>query len=246
MNRRRFVTGTGAGLTVILAGCLSSAQESDDDQSGTEQPVEPDDGSATVEVSGSGTVDEDPDMASFRVAVESSRSSADDVRTELAEDSEALIDALLDAGIDEDDITTERYDIRDHRQRSGYEGTHAYRVDVYDVDAVGEIIDVAVEAGADDVGRVQFSLSEAVRDELRSVALERALDDARRDAEIIASAKGVEIVGVVTVSTQDTDVQPFRGEYLALTDAEDDAASTEIQDGPVTVSAHVNVVYAIG
>ncbi|MFL9594350.1 SIMPL domain-containing protein, partial [Aeromonas schubertii] len=64
-----------------------------------------------------------------------------------------------------------------------YEGAYAYRVEVADVDAVGRVIDTAVDAGADDVGRATFTLSEATREDLREIAIEDAMVNAEREAE---------------------------------------------------------------
>ena len=241
MQRRRFVTAAGAGLTLALAGCLSSAEEQHD--GGT---VDEDDADATVEVSGTGTVETDPDMGSFMAAVEASGEEADEVRSQLATDAEAVKEALLDAGLDDDDITTSRYTIREERNGFGYEGTHAYHVEVHDVDAVGEMIDIAVDAGADDIGRVNFTLADETRDAFRGEALERAIEDARSDAEAIAAAKGLEVVGVVHVTTEDSGVRPFHAdadEMLAMEVSDD--AGTDIDQGPVTVSARVTIVYAL-
>ena len=240
MHRRTFLAGAACS-TVALAGCLGDENPDENTELAALGTVDEADAAGTIETSGSGTVEEEPDLATMRVSVEETGDEAEDVRTQLAERAEEVRDALIEAGIDEDDITTSRYDLGEQRQEPGYEGSHRYQVTVRDVDEVGRIVDVAVDAGADDVGRIQFTLSEATREDLRGLALERAVEDARSDAESIAAAKDLEIVGVVSVSTDDRGVSPQRGSLEMADDA--DNASTEIDEGPVTVSASVTVVY---
>lgn len=241
MQRRTFITGVGATGAAALAGCLSSTEEPSNDIGS----VDEDAAATTIEVSGTGTVAAEPDLVRMRVSVEANGDDAEEVRTELAERAPAVRDALIDAGIDEDDITTSRYDIGEQRQGPGFDGTHRYQVEIDEVDEAGRMIDVAVEAGADDVGRIQFTLADDTRDDLRDVALERAIDDARDDAETIAATKSLELIGTVSVSTGSPSVSPMRVSFEALdTDDAGDAPPTDLSDGEVSVSATVSVVYA--
>jgi uncharacterized protein YggE len=246
MNRRRFLATLGTGATLALAGCLSESNEIDPLGAATIGGAEDAAGSPTVHVAGVGEAEGEPDVARMQVAVEESGSDADAVRSGLAERSDALHEALVDAGVDEEGITTGRYDIRERRQGTGYEGVHAYDVEVDDVDAVGEVIDTAVDAGADDVGRIRFTLSDERRENVREDALTDAIEAARSEAETIAAAKDVELTGIVTVSTTGIDVRPRPATAPATDDvAEDAAAPTELREGPVSVTARVEVVYAI-
>ncbi len=248
MRRRTFLTAAAAGTALTLAGCLSEDEEGERDPltvAGIEADVDESEATATIQVAGTGTAEAEPDVAVLSVTVEESGSEAESVRAGLAERADDLQDSLVGAGVDEEGITTARYDIREQRQGTGYEGIHAYEVEVEDVERVGEVIDTAVDAGADSVGRVTFTLSDERRETAREAALEDAVDAARSEAEVIASAKGVELVGVVTVSTTGTDVRPRQGAVAETDDAADEAPPTEIEEGPVSVSARVEVVYAI-
>jgi uncharacterized protein len=250
MRRRTLLTATTAAATTALAGCLAESDEGDRDPlaaaAGIEGEVDDREAAATIQVAGSGEAESEPDLAALSVTIEESGSEAESVRGNLAERADDLHDALVEAGVDEEGITTGRYDIREQRQGTGYEGVHAYEVEVEDVDAVGEVIDTAVDAGADSVGRVTFTLSDDRREAARAEALEEAVDAARSEAEVLAGAKDADLVGVVTVSTTGTDLRPHEGAVMETDDAADeDTAPTEIEEGPVSVSARVEVVYAI-
>lgn len=245
MQRRTVLAGAGTVLATAVAGCLddedspeslSAAAVADDQQ------ADPADG-APLRVSGSGSVAAEPDRATFSVGIEETGDDADAVSDRLAARVEDVREALRSDGIEEDAIETSRFRLREQRQGTGYEATHSLSVEVDDVDRVGELIDTAVEAGADGIGRVNFTLEESTRAELREQALERAINDAREEAEHVAGVKEMEIVGVAEVDVEDRGFSPFQTRY-AVTEA-DDAADTDIQEGDVDVSASVSVTYVI-
>ncbi|RQG92361.1 SIMPL domain-containing protein [Natrarchaeobius chitinivorans] len=249
MDRRQFLAASTVGIAAATAGCMDSVLGSDS-SAGPEARI---DGAAdgsmerTIEVSANGEVETEPDEARLRVGVEVTGESAEDVETELAERAETLRDAFDELGIPDDDVESGRYSIRPERNGSRYEGTHTFRIRLDDVDSVGDVVDAAAEAGADNVGRINFGLSDEKRAELRNEALEHALENADQEAQYIADNRGVSITGTKSVSTRNVDVVPVRADtsYLAAeADVADDAGpSTEIDSGLVTVTASVEVVY---
>lgn len=239
MRRRTFVSLAGTGTLTALAGCLASAGSDEENGSDTEESH---DGRETLlKVAGSGAVETDPDHAVAQFSVVTVGEDAETVRDELATRAEDVRTALLDAGIPDDDIRTSRFDVRpDRREEREFRGEHRYEVEIADVDRVGEIIDVAIDAGADDVGRLTFTLSEETRAELREEALHNALDAAREEADTIAENKQLAIVGVEEIASSGTNLHTTRAD--APEEAYDDAG-TDLDPGPVTVTATVAVVY---
>ena len=237
MDRRTFLGVAGAGVTTALAGCMGSS--SDSPAASGERTAR------TIDVAANGESEAEPNKAVAQFGIESSGGEASEVRADLAERAEAVHKALTDAGIPDDNITTQRYNIRESRRSSGYQGTHSYTVEIDDVEDVGRIIDVAVDAGADDVGRVSFTLSEERRDEVREEAIKNALDNARSEAETIAATEGLSITGIESVSTTNSHVQPFRsrGVHLAYDAGEAESTTTAVDQGPVSVTAQVEVSY---
>lgn len=253
MHRRKLLLASAATTAAAVAGCLGSAQENDPDTGESDR---------TVTVSESGDASADPDLAVVRTGVEATGEDADEVRDELAERSEALRDALLADGLNEDDVTTDRFTVRervDHRRMEEegvdpgtereaeeyvyYEGTHSFTVEIHDVDAIGGVIDTAIDAGADDVGRIEFTLSEDRREELREQALEDALERARSEAEFVASEVDASVVEARRVDTSGGDVTPVTEDVEM--DVADDDPSTELHPDDVTVGATVTVEYEI-
>ena len=255
MQRRTLLVGCGTAAATALAGCLGSAEES---------PEPSGDSTRSVVVSETGEVEAEPDLAVLQTAVEASGEDAGSVRDELSERADELREALLAYGIDEDDVTTRRFRIRERIDRRRmeadgvepdsreeaeeylyYEGTHAFTVEIRDVDAAGEVVDVAVDAGADDVGRVEFTLSEARRDELREQALEEAIENAGAEAEFVAGELDATIVEATTVDTGGGGVRSVRAdaEMAAAPTPDDDAPPTELHPDEVSVRATVDIRY---
>lgn len=250
MKRRQLLVGSTTVATTLLAGCTGSAQTADDSD-------------RTITVSSSGEITADPDLAILQVSVEATGDSSETVRNKLSERSDRLYEGLVDSGIPEDRITTDQFDIReriDRRQAEAaevdprseaadefrfYEGSHAFRVELTDIESVGTVVDRAVESGADSVGRIEYTLSEQTRADRREEALGSALDTAREEAEFVAAEVDTSVTDVKTVDTSDGRVSPAYRE-LAAEDAAAGSRTTELQPGDVTVQATATVTYTIG
>lgn len=243
------MTAVGVALLVGLAGCsgLAGSTGSAGVDAGDESTLD-----RNIEVTAEGEATDEPDRATIRVAVTATGNDSAAVRDELAAGDESVRAALTDWGLDEDDIRTDRYDVREsyetreNPERTKYQGVHRYAIELDDVDAVGEVIDVAVDAGADQVQRIEFGLSEAREREVRETAIENAMANAEDDATVLANSSGLELAGAYSVSTANAGVTPYRvsDAAMAAESGGGDGAATGIETGDVSVQVSVNVVYA--
>jgi uncharacterized protein len=160
-----------------------------------------------VVVSAAGTVSVKPDMAEFGVVVKSDAKNADKAAAETAEKYRAVQGALRSAGIPVEDAPTASYTVSprwewDQSQGksvlNGYSGRHSIIVKVRNLASIGRAIDAVVQAGADEVQNISFSSSRY--EQLRQQALAAAVDNARRDAEIMAKAAGGRLGQLIEVS----------------------------------------------
>jgi len=247
MNRK-LATAVGVALLVALAGCsgLVGSTGGAGVDTGDESTLD-----RNIEVIADGEATAEPDRATISVAVTATGNDSAAVRDELAAGDDELRAALTDWGLDEDDIRTAQYDVResyetrDNPERTRYQGVHRYAIALDDVDAVGEVIDVAVDAGADEVQRIKFGLSEEREHEVRETAIENAMANAEDDATVLASSSGLELAGAYSVSTANEGVTPYRVTDAAMMAGGDGAeAATGIETGDVSVQVSVNVVYA--
>jgi uncharacterized protein YggE len=102
----------------------------------------------------------------------------------------------------------------------------------------GALIDAAVAAGANTIYGPSPSRSDA--DALYRQALEKAVDDARERASILARAAGRQLGRVTAISEAGTSPMPVFANAEAARDA-----STPIESGPQETTASVTVTYEL-
>lgn len=266
MRRRELIAATGTVAAAAVTGCLASADEGDDPSQ--TDPAGASGTGRTIVVSSSGEAEDGPDLAVLQLGVEATGDTAQAVRDDLSTRSDDLREALLDYGVDEEDITTRHYRIRERIDRRRmeadgvrpdsreeaeeyihYQGTHSFTVEIDDIDEVGDVIDAAVDGGADEVGRVTFTLSDEKRADLREEALREAIGNAREEADTIADEIGAAVVEATVVDASEGRVTPVRrhvgyaGDAAAATPTPETAPATGVEPGDVTVSADVRVEY---
>ncbi|SFG61654.1 hypothetical protein SAMN04488063_2592 [Halopelagius inordinatus] len=239
MRQRAYVVPIALAALVLLSGCLAPLQAGGGSDAGASDP-------ATISATGSGEVTAEADLAVVSVSVTATADSADAARQQVATDAEQMRQALRDAGIADDAVETVAYRVNpeydhsgDSRDIVGYRAVHTYSVEV-EPDRAGEVVDVAVGNGADQIDNVAFTLTDQTRAELRERAIENAVDAARTDAETVASASNLTLGDVRSAST-DGGVQPMYYERAALEDTA--GGGTSFEPGPVTVTATVSVTY---
>lgn len=250
--QRKYVLPFVVALLVLSAGCVGALQPNPS-ALGAQQTATDTTGDGwydgpTVSVSSSGQVDAAPDLAVVNLAVVARADSADEARQQVAAGVESMRQALRDAGVADDAVSSSGYHLSleydytgEKREVVGYRAIHSFTVELDDVDRAGEVIDVAVSNGATSVNGVHFTLSDDRRQALRAQAIEEAMQHARSDAEAIAGAGDLDLTGIVSVST--TNVGYPGPIYAERGDAADGGGATTIEPGTVTVSATVSVVY---
>ena len=106
-------------------------------------------------------------------------------------------------------------------------------VRIRDVAASGDVLDDVVAAGANQINSIRFDVAEP--EPLRDEAMAAAIADARRKAELMAEAAGVELVRILSVSAFGGGVpQP---EFALARN------SVPIVAGQQAISANATVVY---
>lgn len=234
-----------AAIAVLALLAIGAVTALDGDES-TEQT---DDGAyefRSIDVSATGVADTTPDKAILRVSVTAEGDEVADVRDELAVGADALTTALDDLGVE---YETREYDISqprvppEEREVPAYQGRHAFTITLDDPDRAGQVIDAAAGTGAE-INDVTLTLSDDRQEQLRDEAIGAAMDDARQQADAIASSGGLEVVAVSSVSAGDRRFSPVAYDVATEVQEEDDAAPpTDIVTDDVSVSYTVSVTY---
>lgn len=163
----------------------------------------------TISVTGTGVVKAKPDRAVLSLSVVTQAESAGEAISENADKMDRVIKAIRNVGILENQTETSAYSLNpiwEYPKEGGsprivgYTCSNTLRVTVKNLDKVGEVIDAAVAAGANQVSSLQFTISDEAMRQLGLNALSLAVKDAASKASIIATAAGVTLVGPVSIS----------------------------------------------
>ena len=203
---------------------------------------------AMISVTGEATISVAPDSARIEAGITSDAKTAREASETNNVAMSKLLQALKAAGIDARDIQTSRLSLQPQYapNRSGpspvvgYRASNRVTVRIHDVSKVAGVIDTLVGAGANDIGNVNFEVSQASK--LLDDAREKAVADARRKAEIYARAAGVTLGAPLSISEGGGAPQPMFRAKMAAGMA---ASPTPIAQGEETLSVSVNVTWAI-
>ena len=205
----------------------------------------------TISLTGAGSASAQADQATVNLGVQVTSELANDAIRENAEAMSAVIEAIKALGVSEDEIVTTNYSVYPQydwtdngRVFKGYTVTNLVQVTVKDLDIVGDVIDAAAEAGANQINGISFELSDAKREELKTNAYIAALTDAQDKADVIAETLGLTLTGVQSVT--EYSYSPVRSyDYVQESVAMDGAkvAPTPIVSGELSVTVSVQIVF---
>jgi uncharacterized protein YggE len=198
----------------------------------------------TLTVTANDTVTVDPDVAIVHVGFETQPASAKDAYASGTQISNAIIDALKQAGIAESAIHSEsQYLNRDYSVPKSHKFvlTEQWTVRTTPKRAA-EILDVAVTAGANSSGQIEWTVNDERA--LENQALDKGAARAKADAAELAKGMGVRLGALIYVSNQVSEpVRPMMA--AAFSRVATPAQPLAIEPQKVTRSASIYAVYAI-
>lgn len=209
-----------------------------------------------VTVNGTGTALVAADTAIISMGVRKNSDSVKEAQNQVNEIIAAIRTTLIENGIGEENINTDRIYINPrYDYNSGYEeivGYYAYSylsVKTENMNAIGTIIDLALDAGANILNDITFSAKETA--DAEKEALKKAVQNARRDAEIIAEAAGLTIASIETITegisySADSGSNVFYAKSTAAYGMVEEAAEdaeTFVQAAKLQVTNQVTVVF---
>ena len=206
----------------------------------------------TLSVSGSGEALLAPDIAYIYVGVHTENATAAQAVEENTTQTEKLMQAIRDFGIDAKDIRTTNFSIypmdRYDPSTGLPSGEKVYAVDntvyvtVRDLTKLGDLLDTAVQAGANNINSVQFDVAE--KDEALKQARAEAVKDAESQAQSLAQAAGLSLGQIQSISFSEAQPYPiFDGKGGGGAVAAE--AAVPIQPGQLTFTVSVNVTYEL-
>ena len=207
----------------------------------------------TINVTGSGSVAGEPDIATLDVGVFVEKETVAEAREEAAIAMTALIESLQANGVAEKDIKTENFSIHpqydyveNRRILRGYRVNNTVKAKVRELATLSDVIDDAAAAGGNNVviNSIQFMIDDTTP--LQTQARSLAVKDAEAKAQTLAETSRVTLGEPITI----TETTYYAGPAVPFGAAEtafDDVArtSTPIASGELTITVIVTVVYEI-
>ena len=207
----------------------------------------------TLTVTGSAEITVSPDQAIAYVSVISEKKTAKDAQTANRDVANGVIDALKKWGVNASDIETQTYsldkiqewDSNNNRYiEKGYRLTHTLKVTTKRINDVGDLIDTSVNAGANGVDSITFSLTNEAEKKALNEVLSKAAVEAKDKAGRLADASGVALGRVASVTEQGNYVPIYYNTANMKLDSMA-ASPTQISPQKVDVSGSVQMVYEI-
>ena len=234
----------GMVLLALVVGCAPSASPVE-----TSKSIE-----RSITVVGEGKASAAPDVAEANVGVEVLAPTVKEATEEAKERMAAIMAALEKAGIAEKDIQTSNYSIYFERYpevramveaapsevEGSYRVSNMLRIRIRDLDKIGTVLDGVIEAGANNVYGVNFTVDDL--SEARSEARGKAIDNAKAKAQELADLNGVNLGQVLQISEVIGGPFPTMGLSVVREYA---GGAGPISPGELEFSVQIQVSYAI-
>ncbi|MFA5930295.1 MAG: SIMPL domain-containing protein [Candidatus Micrarchaeia archaeon] len=198
--------------------------------------------------------DVEPDKAEVVLSVVSNGTDPAAIQIENDARTRKVKVAVLALGVPEANIKTVGYDLQrryeynktsNSYETTGYILTNSMHVTSYDVSLAGKIVKSAVSEGANEVTSISFGLTDPARKAAYSQLLSQASQEAKDKAGIMASATGVKIIALNTMSEGYSISQVLTSYRDAVSGALPAPQDVSISAGLVKVTATVNAGYEI-
>lgn len=204
----------------------------------------------TVTASGSGTIQAAPDEATMSFGISRTGSNPKALLGDTSKAADKIVGALKKAGVAEKDIQTQNVSLYPQTSFNGgktvvtgYEAAISVTAKVRDLATLGKVIDAGNAAGANTMSGPNFSIAED--SPFTASAIERAVADARRNAEAMAKAADKSVGKVLTMT--DSGIAPVQPYPMGFADDASSAksASVPINPGQLDVSSSVVVTFEL-
>ncbi len=232
---RRSIAWTAAGLTVAaLAAC--------DKHNATPPGANP----RQVTVVGTGQVQGVPDTLTADAGIEFTAPDVTTVMNQTNDRQQAVINALVGAGLDRKDISTTTVTLEPEYSNgtatiTGYRATNSIRVKIHPTDAASRMLALIVGTGGDATRISSVSYSIADDSPLVKDARARAFNDARARADQYAQLSGLRLGRVLSISEASANAPPPGGPPAPPRGM----AAVPLEPGQQTVSFSVTAVWEL-
>jgi hypothetical protein len=202
----------------------------------------------TLSVTGSGSVSVPPDIVTVSLSVQTINDNVAQAVADNNRRAQRVQDAVSALSVAAEDIRTTYFYVTPQQHYDDFgnpTGEVTYYVDntitvtLRQIDLLGNLLQAAVEAGANSIQAVSFSVEDPSQAE--DEARQEAMEDARDRAEMLAAAAGATLGDPISITTNV--YTPFSGE--ALYGAGVGGGGVPVSPGMTEVQVQVSVIYEL-
>ena len=202
-----------------------------------------------ITVTGEALISAEPDQAQLDIGVVTESRTAPEASKENAERLTRVLSEVKKILGKADEVKTSGYSLTPAYRYPqggkpeivGYNASNTIRIKTMNLDLVGRLIDSAMQAGANNVNRLVFTLKDEQAAQLE--ALRAASAKARTKAEAIAAALGLKVVKIISVTEGERAIQPIFRQMTARAEAA--PAQTPVEPGTVEVHSTVSMTVEV-
>jgi uncharacterized protein YggE len=210
----------------------------------------------TLSLTGTATTTVKPDKVTVSLGVETTNKTADAALAANSKIMNQVLGVLKAAGVKDNETSTSSFSISPNYNYSqpsvasritGFTVSNSIQIQSTNINSTSKWIDAAIAAGANTVDRIDFALSNKKLEETKNTLIVQSMQDARAKADIVASAAGMKVVGIRSISLNELAIQPppspipLAKQSLAATEAR----PTPIMSGQEEVTTNMGVIFLI-
>lgn len=212
----------------------------------------------TLQINAEAEIKKAPDIAYITAGVTEERATASEAMSAQSAAMNGVFEALTASGVAAKDMQTSglnlypRYDYieetvkggskRGVQKLAGYVASNQVTARVRNLDTLGATIDSLVKAGGNTFSGVTFALDDDK--DIKNEARAKAMKDAMAKAELYASAAGLRVARIVSISEgYEASPQPMMMARQEM--AMDSAANTPVAGGELGIKASVSVLFEL-
>ena len=209
----------------------------------------------TLFVSGSSTTNTKTDKVTLSLGVETANKTAEKALISNSNLMNTVIDALKKSGLQQNETSTSFFSIKPNYNYSksgdrgdliGFTVSNSIHIKSSNIGSVSQWIDSAVQAGANFVNDIYFSVSEEKLQKIKNVLLKEAVANAKSKADIVSASAGINVGGIKSIMVEEIGLPPVPGPLFTKSVSSDEVSSTHILAGEQEISTTVGIVYMIG
>jgi uncharacterized protein YggE len=206
-----------------------------------------------VTAAGEAVINAEPNQAEIDIGVITQARSAPEAGRENAERLARVMAALKKLLGKGDELKTVSYSLQPNYRYlkdgkpeiTGYTASNVLRATTGDLAGVGKLIDAAMQAGANTIHRMAFTLKDEQAAQVEALRL--AVDKAKAKAEAMAATLGLKVTRILAVNENDRAVRPIimplaRGAQMEAMAS----APTPVEAGTIEVRSSVTLTGELG